>query len=301
MNKIIAIDGPAASGKGTLARRLADTLGYAYLDTGSLYRAAAFEVLEAGGSPDNEHDALTGVQTLQAKLRAVISSDSILHSAIHGDVKGQSEDAAEVDTEDRFGAGARIEEIETEIKADTVHHSSSFIQPATHAPQPFSAPHVTLCKSQSVSEILSNPAFREERVGDAASKVAAVIAVREMLIALQRDFAQNPGEHDGAPYKGAILDGRDIGSVICPDADVKLYITASDKIRAGRRTKELQSKGIGATYDAVLRDMRVRDERDSKRQAAPLTRAKDAIVLDTSDLSPDEAFEKALKIVRGRL
>ena len=263
MTIIIAIDGPAASGKGTLARALAARLNYAYLDTGTLYRAVAFEVLEAGGDPEDEAQAVQGAETLVNKIHEASSPSIILH----------------------------------------------------------------------------NESLREEHVGEGASKVAAMQAVRDRLTQFQRDFAANPngtapststsmpapdnilhnvgpkegeassdGNTDGntdaqenTPFKGAILDGRDIGTVICPDADVKFYVQASMEIRAQRRTKELQSKGIDVTKAHVLQDMQARDQRDMQRQAAPLKPAEDAIVFDTSDLGPDEVVEKALKIIEERL
>ena len=110
---------------------------------------------------------------------------------------------------------------------------------------------------------------------------------------LQRNFAESPGEQ----YKGAVLDGRDIGTVICPNAPIKLYVTASSEIRAERRTKELQSKGLDVTYEAVLGDMQARDARDAGRKVAPMKPAEDAIVFDTSDLEPDEMLTKALEII----
>ncbi|MCB1592275.1 MAG: (d)CMP kinase [Alphaproteobacteria bacterium] len=216
---VVAIDGPAASGKGTLARDLADILGYAYLDTGALYRAAALEVLRAGGSCADEDDAERGAGALRAKIES------------------GGQDAA-----------------------------------------------------------LSNPDLRNDAVAQGASKVAAIPAVREALIGLQREFAQNPGG-----YNGCVLDGRDIGTVICPEADVKLFVTADQGIRAERRMKELQSKGIDATYEAVLADMRTRDGRDSGRRAAPLRPAEGSVVLDTTDLSAAEALAEALRIVKQTL
>lgn len=218
---IIAIDGPAASGKGTLSCHLAKELNFAHMDTGALYRAVGFEVLEANGNPENEADALAGVQALQDKLSAVSSPDIVLH----------------------------------------------------------------------------NPCFREERVGEAASIVAAIPDVRAGLLDLQRNFAENPGN----TYKGAVLDGRDIGTAICPDADVKIFVTASVEIRAQRRLKELQSANKAVTYDAVLKDMRERDARDSSRETAPLKAADDAVTIDTSTLTADEAYQEALRIVQGKL
>lgn len=212
---VIAIDGPAASGKGTLARRLAETLGFALLDTGALYRAVAFEVLEADGNPESAEEAANAANLLQQKIAS----------------------------------------------------------------------------ASSPSEILHNPKLREEKTGSAASKVATVPAVRAALLKLQQDFAANPGER----FSGAILDGRDIGTVICPDADLKLFITASTEVRAQRRLKELQSANVSVTYDAVLADMRARDARDRDRSSAPLKPADDAIVIDTSEISAEEVFELVLQ------
>ena len=215
-SKVIAIDGPAASGKGTLARRLAKTLGYAHMDTGALYRAVAFEVLEAGGDPENEAEALAGCVALAEKL---------------------------------------------------------------------GGPTGTLA--------LANPDLRSEECGAAASKVASIQLVRDALLDIQKDFAVNPGEG----YEGAVLDGRDVGTIICPDAPLKFYITASDEIRAERRMKELQSLGKVVTKGDVLEDMRARDARDKAREAAPLRVADDAIVLDTSDMDADQVLETALEYV----
>ncbi len=216
LNNIIAIDGPAASGKGTLARSLADTLDFAYMDTGALYRLVGFTVLERGGDPANSDEAV-----------------------------------------------------------EAAHFCRDFFDP----------------------NLLENPALRLDESGQAASKVAVVPQVREALLDLQKGFAVRPG----ASYKGAILDGRDIGTVICPEAPVKLFISASDEVRAQRRTKELQSKGIEVTYGAVLKDMRERDARDAARAAAPMKPADDAIAIDTSDLTPAEILDKALGIVKERL
>lgn len=212
---IIAIDGPAASGKGTLARRIADTLGYAHMDTGLLYRAVAFKMLQQGEKPENKEAAIQAAQVLAAQ------------------------------------------------------------------------------KSKS---ILQNQDLKGETVAEAAAKVAAIPEVRKILFDLQRSFATNPGN----AYKGAVLDGRDIGTVICPEAKVKLFVTASPETRAQRRLKELQSQGVAATYEAVLRDMRERDARDAER-ITRAAQAGDAILLDTTDLTPDEALEYALSIIDERL
>ncbi len=213
----IAIDGPSAAGKGTLARTIAEHLNYAFMDTGALYRASALELLNAGGLPSDTEAAVKSAQTLSNKITA----------------------------------------------AD---------KPA---------------------DILNNPNLRTNKVGQTASKMAANTNVRAALNDLQQNFAKTPGD----AYNGAVLDGRDIGTVICPNADVKLFITASTEIRAERRYKELQNKGIPVTNAEVLRDMRERDERDSQRAVAPLKPADDAITLDTSALSESQAFDKAMKII----
>ena len=209
---IIAIDGPAASGKGTLARRLAERFGLAFLDTGALYRATALRALETGRDL-----AERGVAEAAAKaLRA---------------------------------------------------------------------------------EDLDNPRLREERVGEAASVVAAMPEVRVALLAFQSDFAHHPP----AGFKGAVLDGRDIGTVVCPDATVKLFVTASAKARALRRFKELQESGKIAIYQRVLQDIEHRDARDRQRSIAPLRPAEDAIELDTTALDADAAFERAVALIERRL
>jgi cytidylate kinase len=209
---IIAIDGPAASGKGTLARRLAQRFGLAFLDTGGLYRAAALRALESGGDPSNPTLA-------EAAAKSVRPQD------------------------------------------------------------------------------LDNPRLREERVSDAASVVAAIPAVRTALLAFQRDFAHHPP----AGFQGAVLDGRDIGTIVCPDAAVKLFVTASAEARALRRFKELQESGQAAIYQRVLQDIEQRDARDRERLTAPLRRADDAIELDTTALDADAAFAKAVVLVEQTL
>ena len=218
---IIAVDGPAASGKGTVARKLAEALHFAYMDTGILYRAVAFEVIDTGLSIKDKRDCIDAAHTLVKKIK--------------------------------------------------------------NSPNP--------CK------IMGNPRLRDDDIGQAASKVAAIPQVREALNDLQKNFAKNPG----AAVNGAILDGRDIGTVICPSADLKLFITAKIEIRAKRRLKDLQNQGINVTYTTVLDDMRERDSRDAQRDSAPMTRAKDAIIIDNSDLNADETLEMALKIAKERL
>ena len=213
---IIAIDGPAAAGKGTLAQNLAKHFSYAFLDTGRLYRAVGYAVLQAGADPSDEAAAAKQARAFDPK---------------------------------------------------------------------------------SINQILSNPALRDEATGNAASKVAAIPAVREALLQLQRDFAEHPFFEDGTPAKGAVLDGRDIGTVVCPSADVKFFVTASAEVRADRRFKELQEAGKTADYDKILADIKERDKRDSERATAPLKPAADAYVLDTSHLNAVQAFQAALDYI----
>lgn len=208
---IIAVDGPAASGKGTLARRLAAHFDLAFLDTGLLYRAVGLAVLRACGDPADPAAA-------EAAARAF-------------DLRG-----------------------------------------------------------------LDDPALREDETSEAASKVAAIPEVRAALWGVQRRFAFNPPNGK----KGAVLDGRDIGTVICPDADVKLFVTASLEVRATRRHKELLACGVDSIYARVLQDLRKRDARDAARAAAPLKPAADAYVLDTSGLDADQAFEAAVMAIRRK-
>lgn len=208
---VIAVDGPAASGKGTLARRLARHFGYAHLDTGALYRAVGLALIRTGKSPDDAVSAEAAARALDHRL-------------------------------------------------------------------------------------LDDPALREETTGDAATRVAAIPAVRAALFEFQREFARTP---PGNP-PGAVLDGRDIGTVICPDADYKIFIDADVEIRAARRVKELRDRGIEAIHARVLRDMRERDARDRGRSVAPLKPADDAYVLDSSALDADAAFAAALNFIASR-
>lgn len=205
---IVAIDGPSASGKGTLARGLAKALGFAYLDSGSLYRAVAAKLLAAGFDPN---DAATAEQVARA-----ISPDD-----------------------------------------------------------------------------LERPDLRSEAVAQAASRVAALPPVRAALLAFQRDFAKRPPGAAG----GAVLDGRDIGTVVCPEAEVKLFVTASAEERARRRSKELIEKGESGIYARVLNEMRERDDRDTARSHAPLVAAADAVEIDTTDKDADAVLAIALAVV----
>jgi CMP/dCMP kinase len=207
MTTIIAIDGPAAAGKGTLARRLAAELGFDYLDTGLIYRAVGMKLARAGLDP--------------------------------ADVALAERAAQDLSPTDLAATDLRIDE-----------------------------------------------------AAQAASKVASIPGVRAALLDFQRRFAAHP-----PGGKGAVLDGRDIGTVVCPQAGVKLFVTASVEKRAERRLKELQEKGLGAIYGTVLADMRERDERDTNRAVAPLVPAQDAAVLDTSDLDADQAFAAAIGII----
>lgn len=208
---IVAVDGPSASGKGTLARRLALALDLAYLDTGQIYRAVAARVVAAGQDPADPAAALAAAEALTA--------------------------------------------------AD-----------------------------------LDRPNLRDEELSQAASIVAAIPAVRTALLGFQRSFAERPP--GGA--RGAILDGRDIGTVVCPQAEAKLYVTASPEVRAQRRHEELIARGADSIYARVLEDMKERDRRDESRAVAPSRPAPDALVLDTSSLDPDEVFETALAFIRQR-
>ena len=205
---IIAIDGPAGSGKGTLARKLADALGYAHLDTGKLYRAVGMRVIAAGENPANEEAALRAARSLEPQM--------IVYKDLLGDTAAAS-----------------------------------------------------------------------------ASKVAAIRSVRAILLTFQRNFAKAPPNR----AKGAVLDGRDIGTVVCPNADIKLFVTASAEVRAERRHKELLDRGEPSIYARVLQDMKMRDKRDESRAVAPLKPALDALVVDTSELNADAVFETAMGII----
>ena len=155
-------------------------------------------------------------------------------------------------------------------------------------------------KAEEMLSLQKDPSIRTETCGQAASKVSVVPAVRKALFDFQRRFAFSPQNQDGTPAKGAILDGRDIGTVVCPEAEIKLFLVASPEIRAKRRQKELQEKGICAIYEQILKEVKERDERDSKRAVAPLKPADDAFVLDTSSLTADEVFTTALNYIKSK-
>jgi CMP/dCMP kinase len=146
-------------------------------------------------------------------------------------------------------------------------------------------------------EILADPAIRAENTSAAASKVAAIPSVRAAILNWQRDFARDAASNSG----GAVLDGRDIGTVVCPDADAKLFITASVQARADRRVKELQARGETAIYARVLQDMQERDARDQGRSISPTKPATDALIIDTSDLTADQVFERALAFIASKM
>jgi cytidylate kinase len=204
---VIAVDGPAASGKGTIARALAKHFGLPHMDTGLLYRAVALNLWKWGGDPSSEFEALRACDDL------------------------------------------------------------GFVP--------------------------DDPELRSEGVSKIASMISAYPSVRAALLGRQQDFARQVG--------GAVLDGRDIGTVIAPGADVKLFITASPEVRAERRLKELQSRAMTAHYEDVLADIRSRDARDSGRSVAPLKPASDALVVDTSKLDPDQAIAEAIRLAEERL
>jgi cytidylate kinase len=208
---VIAVDGPAASGKGTLANRIAVRYGFARLDSGKLYRAAARQLMAGGGNPDDA----------AAAARA----------------------AAEV----------------------------------------------------TASE-LDDPALVSDDIAVAASRIAAYPGVRAALLKFQRNFAAAPP--GGA--KGAVIDGRDIGTVVCPDADIKIFVTAALEVRADRRLNELRERGVDSIKARVLQDMRERDARDESRVHSPLRRAEDAYLLDTSALDADQAFADAQSLIEGK-
>ncbi len=211
---IIAIDGPAASGKGTLAKNLVDKLECDHLDTGALYRAVAVLTIQGGGDMDNEDSAAEFALKLTPEL---------------------------------------------------------------------------------MLEMQNSPKIRTPEAGVGASKVSVHPKVRSALFDFQKSFGDNP--KNGC----AVLDGRDIGTVIFPDAKVKFFITASPEVRAKRRHLEFLEKGIESDYETILEDVKSRDERDMNRANAPLKPADDAIIIDTSDMTEEEVFNKAMEIVGERI
>ena len=150
-------------------------------------------------------------------------------------------------------------------------------------------------------ELSKNPDFRSNIGGNYASIVSAHPQVRAALLKMQQDFSKNPTFPDGTPAQGAIYDGRDTGTVVCPHADIKFFITASTEVRAMRRYKEFQAKGMDTDYETVLADMKARDERDANRSTAPMKPADDAIVFDTSEMTIEEVLAYALKIIDEKI
>ena len=205
---IIAIDGPAASGKGSLAKKLAEALNYDFLDTGALYRRVALRVFENCIDPYQKDDVI--IQTEQL--------------------------------------------------------------------------------SKELNQKYDDSALRNDKIGSIASIIAQIPEVRSLLFDFQRNFSKNSAN-------GAVLDGRDIGTVICPDADIKLFVTASTKKRAERRYKELQSRGIDAISSSVLAEMQERDRRDAMQLDKHLKPGRDVHIIDTSDMTPQAVLDAALKII----
>ena len=150
-------------------------------------------------------------------------------------------------------------------------------------------------------ELSKDKDFRSAEGGHAASVVSSYPGVRARLLDMQKNFAKNPVFADGTPANGAIYDGRDTGTVICPQAEVKIFVTASSEVRAKRRYDEFIAKGMSADYNQVLADVKARDERDANRKDAPMKPADDAIILDTSDMSIEEVFDKAVEIVEAKI
>ncbi|MBR2299569.1 MAG: (d)CMP kinase [Alphaproteobacteria bacterium] len=154
---------------------------------------------------------------------------------------------------------------------------------------------------EKMMELSQNPDFRTDVGGLAASKVSAINSVRQILLKMQQDFALSPVFADGSKANGVIYDGRDTGTVVCPNADIKFFVTASTEVRAMRRFKEFESKGIKTTYEKVLEDMIARDKRDSERKSAPMKPAVDAIIMDTSNMDANAEIEAVLKIVEEKI
>ena len=150
-------------------------------------------------------------------------------------------------------------------------------------------------------ELSHHQDFRSDIGGRSASVVAAMPSVRRALLKMQQDFALNPVFADGSKANGAIYDGRDTGTVVCPDADIKLFVTASPEVRAERRYKEFLQKGLNKTYEEVLAQIKERDERDSNRSAAPLKPAADAVIFDTSEYNAEQVFEKVCSLIDKKL
>ena len=217
---IITIDGPAASGKGTLSAYLSQKYQLAYFDTGMVYRAVGLQMVLTGQDLSNEKQACKIAEQLTF---------------------------------------------------------------------------------QQMMELSRHPDFRSAIGGHAASVVSAHPSVRQALLAMQKNFALNPTFADGTPAKGVVYDGRDTGTVICPQADLKLFITASAEVRAKRRYDEFIAKGMDTSYENVLEDVIARDERDRNRSTAPMKPAEDAIIVDTSYLSIQDVIDEVVPLVEAKL
>ena len=218
---IIAIDGPAGSGKSTIAKLLAKKLGFTYIDTGAMYRAVALKIKRLGINPDDKNAVINVLETTDIKLKS-------------------------------------NEEIKIFLDGENV---SSLI--------------------------------RTEEIGKIASKIARYPEVRKILVNMQRKI--------GEKAKNAVIEGRDTGTVIFPDAEIKIFMTAKPEVRAERRFKELKEKGLNVSYEKILKEIIERDKLDTTRKDSPLKPAEDAIIIDTSDKSLDDVFREVLAIVRNRL
>ncbi|MDE6107346.1 MAG: (d)CMP kinase [Oscillospiraceae bacterium] len=220
--KSIAIDGPSGAGKSTMAKKLAEILGFLYVDTGAIYRTLGLFALNMGADPASEKEVLPLLP--RAAIRMAYGADGLQHMYLGG------EDVTQ--------------------------------------------------------------AIRQPEVSTAASKISAIPAVRTFLLDMQRDMAKS---------NNVIMDGRDIGTVVLPQADAKIFLVATPEARARRRYAELLERGVATDYESVLHDIRERDARDSGRATAPLKQAEDAILVDTTNYSLGESFELLLQTVRERL
>lgn len=220
--KSIAIDGPAGAGKSTLARKLAEELGFLYVDTGAIYRTVALKVLREGADPADPGQVVPLLEGLE--IRMGYGPDGVQRMYLEG------------------------EDVSREI--------------------------------------------RRHQVSGAASKVSAIPEVREFLLEFQRRQARE---------NNVVMDGRDIGTVVLPRADVKIFLTASPEARAGRRLRELEQRGERAEFDAILHDIKQRDHQDETRPIAPLKQAADAALLDTTQLNLDQSLDALLSLVKEKI
>ncbi len=219
---IIAIDGPAGSGKSTIAKMIARELGFTYIDTGAMYRAVALKIKRLGINPDDPEAVLEVLKNTEIDLR---SSEEGIKIFLDG---------------------------------------------------------------EDVSDMI-----RTEEIGKIASKIARHRKVREILVQIQREL--------GKRAKDAVIEGRDTGTVIFPDADIKFFLTASAEVRAERRYRELKEKGLNVNYDRILREVKERDRLDKTRKESPLKPAEDAVIIDTSDKDIDQVFRQLIDIIKKRV